>query len=53
MLYGTAIVTADQIATISSAATENLAVIIPAGLALMAIMLGVKLIPKVIYKFFR
>lgn len=52
-MSGGAIVTTAQMTALSSGVTDNLGVIIPAGLALMAIMLGVKLIPKVIYKFFR
>lgn len=51
-MFGTAIVTAEQLAPLSAAITDNLAVLLPVGLAIMAIMLGVSLIPRIIYKFF-
>ncbi|WP_214659108.1 hypothetical protein [Candidatus Formimonas warabiya] len=49
---GTAIVTAEQLAPITTAVTENLGVLLPVGVGLMAIMIGVALIPRIIYKFF-
>lgn len=48
----TAIVTAAQLQPIADAITENLVVLLPVGLAIMAVMLGVSLIPRIIYKFF-
>lgn len=51
-MFGTAIVTAEQLAPLSAAITDNLTVLLPVGLAIMAIMLGVSLIPRIIYKFF-
>lgn len=49
--FGTAVVTAEMLEPVTTAITENLAVCLPVGLGLLAIMLGVSLIPR-IYKFF-
>jgi len=35
-----------------TAITNNLGVLLPVGLTVMGIMLGVSLIPRIIYKFF-
>lgn len=48
----TAIVTSAMLAPITAAITDNLTVLLPVGLGLMAIMLGVSLIPRILYKFF-
>ena len=37
---------------ISETITANLAVLLPVGLSIMAIMVGVALIPRIIWKFF-
>lgn len=50
--FGTALVTAEMLAGLSTAVTENLAVVLPVGLTLMGIMLAVSVIPKIIYRFF-
>lgn len=47
-----AIVTAAELAPITAAVTDNLAVLLPVGLAILAVMLGVALIPRIIWKFF-
>lgn len=51
-VFGTAIVTAEQLAPITTAITENLSVLLPVGLAIMGVMIAVSLIPRIIYKFF-
>ena len=48
----TAIVTSAMLAPITTAVTDNLTVLLPVGLGLMAIMIGVALIPRIIWKFF-
>jgi hypothetical protein len=48
----TAIVTSAMLTPITTAITDNLAVLLPVGLTIMAVMLGISLIPRIIYKFF-
>ena len=45
-------ITADMLAPITSAITSNLGTLLPVGIGIMAIMIGVSLIPRIIYKFF-
>ena len=44
-------VTAEMLAPITQALTSNIDVILPVGMGLMATMIGVSLIPRLIYKF--
>jgi hypothetical protein len=44
--------TALQLAPISAAVTENVAILLPVGIAIMACLIAVSLIPKIIYRFF-
>lgn len=46
------IITAEMLAPITEAITSNLGVLLPVGIGLMSIMIGVKLIPRIIYRFF-
>jgi hypothetical protein len=46
------VITADMLAPITSAITSNLGVLLPVGIGIMSIMIGVHLIPRIIYKFF-
>lgn len=48
----TGIITSVMLAPITSAVTDNLGTLLPVGIGIMAIMLGVSLIPRIIYKFF-
>lgn len=48
----TVTVTSAMLAPITSAITDNLGVLLPVGITIMAVMLGVSLIPRIIYKFF-
>lgn len=45
-------VTKEMISPVTDAITSSLPVLVPVGIGLMAIMLGVSIIPRVIYKFF-
>lgn len=51
MAVGAATVTAEQVAPITAAVTDNIGVLLPVGLGIMAIMIGVSLIPRIVYKF--
>lgn len=44
-------ITADMLAPITEALTQNLSVILPVGMGIMGTMIGVGLIPRLIYKF--
>jgi len=46
------ILTAELLAPITTAVTGNLDALLPVGIGIMGIMLGVSLIPRIIYKFF-
>lgn len=46
------IITAAMLEPITEAITSNLAVLLPVGIGLMSIMIGVRLIPRIIYRFF-
>lgn len=44
-------ITADMLKPITSALTDNLGVLLPVGITIMGIMIGVSLIPRIVYKF--
>ena len=44
-------ITAEMLAPITTALSSNLEVIIPVGMGIMGTMVGVGLIPRLIYKF--
>ena len=46
-----ALVTAEMLAPITTALNENLGVLLPVGIAIMGVMIGVSLIPRIVYKF--
>jgi len=46
------LITSDMIQPVVNAITQNLGVLLPVGISIMAIMIGVHLIPRIIYKFF-
>lgn len=50
-VLNSATITAAQLAPITDAITDNLAVLLPVGLTIMGIMVGVSLIPRIVYKF--
>jgi hypothetical protein len=46
------VITAEMLEPITAAVTDNLGVLLPIGIGLMAIMIGVRLIPRIVYSFF-
>lgn len=46
------VITAEMLEPITTAITSNLSVLLPVGIGIMAIMIGVHLVPRIIYKFF-
>lgn len=47
----TALITAAMLKPITDALTSNLTTLLPVGITLMATMIGVSLIPRIVYKF--
>lgn len=45
-------ITPEMLAPITDAVSGNLGTLLPVGISLMAIMLGVSLIPRIVWKFF-
>lgn len=45
------VLTAEMLSGITSAVTDNLGVLLPVGLTIMGVMIGVSLIPRIVYKF--
>lgn len=46
-----AVVTASQLSGITDTLNANLGVLIPVGITIMGAMIGVSLIPRIVYKF--
>lgn len=46
-----ALVTAEMLAPITTTLSENLGVLLPVGISIMGVMIGVSLIPRIVYKF--
>lgn len=46
-----ALVTAEMLAPITTTLNENLGVLLPIGISIMGVMIGVSLIPRIVYKF--
>lgn len=46
------VITSNMLKPITEAVTSNLSTLLPVGIGIMGIMLGVSLIPRIIYKFF-
>ena len=44
-------ITAEMLAPITTALTSNLTVLLPVGIGIMGVMIGVSLIPRIVYKF--
>jgi hypothetical protein len=44
-------ITAEMLAPITTALQDNLGVLVPIGITLMGMMIGVGLIPRIVYKF--
>ena len=45
-------ISAELLTPITTAISSNLTTLLPVGIGIMATMLGVSLIPRIIYKFF-
>ena len=45
-------ITAEMLAPLTSSITSNLGVLVPWGIGIMGTMLGISLIPRILYKFF-
>lgn len=46
-----AVVTTDMLEPLVSGLTANIGVILPIGMTILAMMVGISLIPRIIYKF--
>jgi hypothetical protein len=46
------VLTSAMLEPIVDAITNNLGVLLPVGISIMGIMIGVRLIPRIIYRFF-
>lgn len=46
-----ALVTAEMLAPITTTLNDNLGVLLPIGITIMGVMIGVSLIPRIVYKF--
>lgn len=46
-----ALVTAEMLAPVTTTLNENLGVLLPVGITIMGVMIGVSLIPRIVYKF--
>lgn len=44
-------ITTDMLAPITTALSSNLGVLLPVGISIMGMMIGVSLIPRIVYKF--
>ncbi len=51
-MEGGLVITSAMLAPITESITGNLNVLLPVGIGIMAIMIGVSLIPRIVYKFF-
>lgn len=49
---GNVVVEAADLAVLTDAITGNLDVLLPVGITIMAVLIGVSLIPRIVYKFF-
>ena len=51
-MESTAIVTAAMLAPLVDTISANVGVLLPVGVGIMGIMIGISIIPRIIYKFF-
>lgn len=52
LLTGSGVVTSDQLSALTDAVTGNVDVVLPVALTLMGIMVGIRVIPRVVHTFF-
>ena len=51
METATVVITSKMLEPITTAVTGNIGVLVPVGIAILGIMIGVNLIPRIVYKF--
>ena len=51
-MESTAIVTAAMLTPLVDTISTNVGVLLPVGIGIMGIMIGISIIPRIIYKFF-
>lgn len=51
-MEASAVVTSEMLQPVVDTITANVAVLLPVGLGILAIMLGIALVPRIIWKFF-
>lgn len=49
---GAGVIDSSVVGEITSVFTSNLSVVLPVGITILGIMLGVSVIPRIVYKFF-
>lgn len=45
-------ITSEMVKPLLTAVTSNVSVILPIGIGIMGVMLGISIIPKIVYRFF-
>lgn len=50
-MLGTAIITPEMLSGLSTAVTDNVAVVLPVALTIMGVFVAISVIPKIIYRF--
>ena len=45
------VITAEMLAPITTTLTSNMNVLLPVGITIMGVMIGVSLVPRIVYKF--
>lgn len=45
------VITSEMLAPITAGLSSNLTVLLPVGITIMGVMIGVSLIPRIVYKF--
>jgi len=51
LLASSAVITSDMLSPITDTINSNLGVLLPVGITIMGVMIGVSLIPRIVYKF--
>lgn len=51
-LTGTGVVTSEQLSSLTDTVTSNVDVVLPVALTIMGIMVGIRVVPKIIHTFF-
>lgn len=51
LLTGGGVVTSEQLSALTTAVTSNVDVVLPVALGLMGILVGIKVIPRIVHTF--